>query len=114
MLTVKIQPTADGTTFMLEGNLGGPWVRDLDRLWQRVRENALHRPVRVDLTSVLLVDQDGKRVLNTMHEDGAELVAHEPFMRSVIEEMITDKRLKEMSKRTGRRGRQRTPSIRTL
>ena len=74
MLRITIQPTSDGTTFKLDGKVGGSWVRDLERLWQHARENALYRPVRVDLTSVLLVDQDGKQVLKGMHEDGAELI----------------------------------------
>jgi hypothetical protein len=41
--------------------------------------------VRVDLTSVLLVDRDGKRLLKWMHEDGAELMAKDSVMKSVIE-----------------------------
>jgi anti-anti-sigma regulatory factor len=86
MLRVKIQPTADGTTLKLEGKLGGSWVQNLERLWQHARENALYRPVRVDLTSVLFVDQDGKRVLEGMHEDGAELIGKNHSMKSVVEE----------------------------
>jgi hypothetical protein len=114
MLRITIQPTADETTFKLEGKLGGPWVQELERLWQRVRQNALHRPVRVDMTSVLFVDQDGKRVLKAMHEDGAELVAEDAFMRSVIEEIMIGKRSTEMSKRADRRYERRTSSIETL
>lgn len=86
MLRITIQPTSDGTTFKLDGKVCGPWVQDLERLWQHARENALHRPVRVDLTSVLLVDRDGKRMLKWMHEDGAELMAEGSFMNSVIED----------------------------
>lgn len=41
--------------------------------------------MRVDLTSVLLVDRDGKRLLKWMHEDGAELMAKDSVMKSVIE-----------------------------
>jgi hypothetical protein len=86
MLRITIQPTWDGTTFKLDGKVVGPWVQNLERLWQHARENALHRTVRVDLTSVLLVDRDGKRVLKWMHEDGVELMGKDSFTKSVIED----------------------------
>ena len=114
MLRITIQPTPDVTTFKLEGNLGGPWVQDLEGLWQRVRENALNRPVRVDLTSVLLVDKEGKRVLKVIHEDGAELVSNDVFMTSVIQEMLSGKRSTEIIERASRRHEQRTSGIKTL
>lgn len=85
MLTITIQPTWDGTTFKLDGEVVAPWVQNLERLWRHARERALHRTVRVDLTSVLLVDRDGKRVLKRMHEDGAELRAKDSLIKSVIE-----------------------------
>ena len=85
MLTITIQPTSDGTTFKLDGKVVGPGVQNLERLWRHAREHALHRTVRVDLTSVLLVDRDGKRVLKWMYEDGAELMAKDSVMKSVIE-----------------------------
>jgi len=85
MLTITIQPTWDGTTFKLDGKVVGPGVQNLERLWRHAREKALHRRVRVDLTSVLVVDQEGKRVLKSMHEDGAELMAKDALIKSVIE-----------------------------
>jgi hypothetical protein len=85
MLTITIQPTWDGTTFKLVGTVVGPWVHNLERLWRHAREHGLHQTVRVDLTSVLLVDRDGKRVLKWMHEDGAEFMAKDSLMKSVIE-----------------------------
>ncbi|HJU05305.1 MAG TPA: hypothetical protein VJ692_09120 [Nitrospiraceae bacterium] len=92
MLKITIQPTLDGTTFKLDGKVGGPWVQTLERLWQHARENALYRPVRVDLTSVRLVDRDGKRVLKGMHEDGVELMGKNSFMESAMEEVNEGRR----------------------
>jgi len=86
MLTITIQPTSDGTTFKLDGKVVGPWVQNLERLWRHAREKSLHRAVRVDLTSVLIVDLDGKRVLKGMHEGGAELMAKGSLIKSVIED----------------------------
>jgi len=86
MLTITIQPTGDGTTFKLDGKVVGPGVQNLERLWRHTREKALHRTVRVDLTSVLLVDGDGTRMLKRMHEDGAELMWKDSVMKSVIED----------------------------
>ncbi|WP_447987095.1 hypothetical protein [Nitrospira sp. Nam74] len=100
MLRITIQPTSHGTTFKLEGNLGGPWVENLERLWRRVRENATHRPVHVDLTSLHFIDADGRAVLKWMYEDGVELTAEGSFMTARIQQVINEKE-------SGERNRQR-------
>jgi hypothetical protein len=99
ILRITIQLTSNGTTLKLQGNLGGPWVQNLERLWRRVRENGLHRPVRIDLTSLYIADRDGRRVLKGMHEDGVELMAEGSYMRTLIGEVTGEKRSGEMSNR---------------
>ena len=103
MLRITFQATADGTSFKLEGELDGLSVRDLERLWQRLKEKGLHWPVRVDLTSVLLVGEPGRRLLRVMHEDGAELVADDPFIRTVIQEAMSGNKSTAMRKSVAQR-----------
>ncbi len=113
MLRITFQATADGTSFKLEGELDGLSVRDLERLWQRLKEKGLHRPVRVDLTSVLLVGQGGRRLLRVMHEDGAELVADDPFIRTVIQEAMSGTKPTVRTKRVVKRHEQRASNLDT-
>jgi hypothetical protein len=111
MLRITIQPTADGTIFKLQGTVGGPWVHELERLWHGVREETRHRPVRADLTAVVLVDQHGKRVLKWMYEDGVELIAEDSFMKAIIEDVIRGKGATVVSKRAGGGREQSTVSL---
>src|SRR3712207_2752479 len=103
MLRITFQATADGTTFKLEGELDRLSVRDMERLWYRLKERGLHRPVRVQLTSVLPFGEDGKRMLSVMHEDGVELVADDPLIRSMLEEVRCGERSAEVRERRLRR-----------
>src|SRR5688500_10728763 len=99
ILRITIQLTSNGTTLKLEGNLGGPWVQNLERLWRRERENGLHRPVRIDLTSLYIADTDGRRVVMWLHEDGVELLGELSYMRTLIGGVIVEKRSGEISNR---------------
>jgi hypothetical protein len=99
MLRITIQPTSHGTTLLVEGHLGSPWVQQLERLWERVRDHALHHAVRIDLTSVLFVDAEGTRILKQMHNDGAELTSEEFQTKSLVEDVTGLKMATEGSKR---------------
>jgi anti-anti-sigma regulatory factor len=99
MLRITIQPTSHGTTLKVEGQLGFPWVQKLERLWERVRDHALHHALRIDLTSVLFVDAEGTRILKQMHNDGAELTSEAFQTKSLVEEVTGLKTATEGSKR---------------
>ena len=85
MLKITMQIAASGMTFALEGKLAGPWVKEFERCWRSAAETQQIHPVRVDLSSVTFIDEDGKALLGRMYGIGAQLVATGCLNESIVE-----------------------------
>jgi hypothetical protein len=88
MLKITPQRTEDSTRLMLEGRLAGPWVDELERVWQDSRKSITGSLV-VDLTGVTFIEQEGKSLLSRMWRDGAELLAVGCCSRSILEDIMS-------------------------
>jgi len=88
MLRITTEESGGFTTFHLEGKLIGAWVGELEGAWAHWN-NSCEPPgrSRIDLSEVLFVDERGKALLKRLACAGAELVANNPFMRSVIDHL---------------------------
>jgi hypothetical protein len=71
--------------FGLEGKLAGPWVKELELCWRSTGGTQQNYPVRVDLTSVAFIDEEGKELLKKMHGEGVELVATGCLNKCIVE-----------------------------
>ena len=89
MLRVTIDKKTSLITLKLEGRIAGDWVDELERAW--LEEAGRSKLMKVDLTGVTFVDDEGKRLLARMVEQGSNLYATDCMNRSIIEE-ITRKR----------------------
>lgn len=76
---------------MLEGRLAGPWVKELETCWCQIAASPQSHVV-VDLTGVTFVDADGKALLTSMWQQGAELRAAGCLTRCVVEEITKHRR----------------------
>ena len=85
MLRVTIDKDPSLTTFKLEGRVAGEWVNELERAW--VAEAGRSKFIKVDLTGVTFVDEEGKKLLGRMVEQGSNLYATDCMNRSIIEEI---------------------------
>ena len=85
MLKITMQITAGGMTFALEGKLAGPWVREMEICWRSAADTQQVHPVRVDLSSVTFIDEDGKELLRKMHLGGAKLMATGCLNKCIVE-----------------------------
>ena len=72
MLRVTITENSSGQTFLLEGELAGPSVSELENAW-RSRSGTL-RKVVVDLSEVTFIDEIGERLLARMSEGRTEFL----------------------------------------
>lgn len=90
MLRITTQAERQPATLFLEGVLAGPWVDEVRLAWQRLREQVGGRLV-LDLTGVSHVGGDGKRLLERLWQEGAELRATGCFTRALIQD-IAEKR----------------------
>ena len=85
MLKITKRADAKGTTFVLEGKLAGPWVKELEVC--RSADARQLRSLRVDLSAVTFIDAEGKALLRQMYREGAELIASGCLNKCIVEEI---------------------------
>ena len=88
MLKIIISSDREKTTLKLAGQLAGRSNKILERFWQRVRGVALDGQVSIDLSSLYFIDNEGRQLVNRMHEAGMELVAPDALMKYLAEEIV--------------------------
>jgi len=99
MLKITSEQTADSARLTLEGSLSGPWVTELERVWQQVKQADTVAPV-VELTDITFIAEEGRALLTRMWREGAVLVANGCCTRHIVAEI------------TGAGGGQANPSVR--
>jgi hypothetical protein len=87
MFRITTHTVDDGLVMKLEGNLSGPWVRELDTCWRDVALSTDAHRVRVDLTALWQVDAAGRELMAVMHRAGAQFVARGCVMPEVVREI---------------------------
>ena len=87
MLKITNNNDAGVTTFKLEGKLAGPWVNELRSCWEQAGESVA---IRVDLTEVSWVSEEGKALLGEMWRGGAELSAANLLMAAIVAEICAE------------------------
>ena len=84
-ITTNNEPAA--IVLKLEGRLVGDWVEELRRCCGTAAVPGMS--LRVVLTDVTFVDRAGRDLLRRLAEQGAQLVADEPMMQSVIADICS-------------------------
>jgi len=87
MLKITNNNGAGVTTFKLEGRLAGAWVNELRSCWEQAGNRAA---IRVDLTDVSWVSDEGKALLGEMRRSGAELLAANLLMSAIVAEICAE------------------------
>jgi anti-anti-sigma regulatory factor len=87
MLKISTEELLGELLLVLEGSLSGPWVPELERVWQRVSSQPPHRKLRVDLSGVTFVNEQGRSLLERMCASGAELFSSDLQTRALCEEL---------------------------
>ena len=85
MLKITMRIEAGVMTFALEGKLAGPWVKEMELCWRSAVSTQQIHPVRVDLSSVTFIDEDGKELLRKMYREGAKLMATGCLNKCIVE-----------------------------
>lgn len=88
MLMITELYDAESVTFKVAGTLVGDWAAELDRCWRNAAGKASR--IIVDLTEVIFVDDSGKELLSLMARAGAELIAGDILMKSIVEEITSE------------------------
>ena len=75
MLKITITDTATEEKWILQGRLVWPWVNELRANWMKAHRAVEGRTCIVVLNEVSSIDESGERMLRTMSNQGAQLVA---------------------------------------
>ncbi len=75
-------------TLGLEGRLVGPWAKEFESYWRSLGAQQKSNAVRVDLSSVTFIDEEGKELLGNMYREGVELVATGCLNKFIVEGII--------------------------
>ena len=87
MLRIEVDEQPEKTIFHVEGKLAGDWVDELRRVWTAVRNESPEKQAIVELSSVMAVDNPGRKLLSQMHTWGTRLTGKGLMIRSLIEEI---------------------------
>jgi anti-anti-sigma regulatory factor len=90
MLMINEQHGEDRIAFRLAGTLAGDWAIEFERCWRNATGSTNASRIIVDLTEVTFVDESGKGLLGLMMKEGAELIAADILMRSIVEEIANE------------------------
>lgn len=86
MLRITSDEQDHCVVFCVEGSLRGPWVDELERVWQSNRGPDKH--MHLNLEDVTYVDDAAKALLRRMVDDGVKLFATGPMMTAIVEEIV--------------------------
>jgi len=75
MLKITIVDTPTERRIVLSGKLMGPWIEELQRVWQQSRSEPGARQLFVDLNDVIHIEESANSLLVEMISGGTELAA---------------------------------------
>jgi anti-anti-sigma regulatory factor len=84
MLRITIHDRAPMTSFVLEGKLVGPWVKELKQCWQDAVADDPSTPMLVDLAAVTFVDHEGRELLKQMRRQGVRLSSQGVLIDAIV------------------------------
>jgi hypothetical protein len=91
MLRISVVETPTEQRLVLYGKLVGPWIGEVQRVWENLRGQLGKRSSVIDLNEVTLIDDSADPLLATMLEQGAELVARGTANRWLLQALRAGK-----------------------
>jgi anti-anti-sigma regulatory factor len=91
MLRIQVEQQTKLITLYVEGKLTGEAVDELRRVWTSVRNESPDKETVIDLCSVRVVDNAGRKLLSQMHGWGTRLAGSGLCITPLIEEITGSK-----------------------
>ena len=92
MLRIYIHADVPVTSFVLEGKLVGPWVKELEKYWESALVTNGSRTMLVDLADVSFIDSEGRALLARMRQKGARLLSSGVLIDAIVAEIDAQER----------------------
>ena len=88
-LRITVREDPEVIRLRLEGDLVGPYIDELERMWQCLAPSLERKKFLVDICDVLHIDAAGKQLLALIHsKSGAEFVADSVLTKYVAQEAM--------------------------
>ena len=87
MLKITIHDSPESQTFQVEGKLVGAWARELEQAWKTASSVHDRKARIVDLSGTLYIDEEGKKVLRKLFNDGAFFRTADCMTASIVDEV---------------------------
>ncbi|HEY7184127.1 MAG TPA: hypothetical protein VIC84_22020 [Blastocatellia bacterium] len=95
MFRITIYSEAHVTNFVVEGTLVGPWVKELEILWESALAAESFGAALVNVADVIFIDSEGKELLTRMRRQGAMLVSAGVLMNAIVAEIEAEVKKEE-------------------
>ena len=95
MLRIYVHDQVPMTSFVLEGKLVGPWVKELENCWETALVACPSRTMLVDLADVSFIDSDGRALLARMREKGVRLLSTGVLINAIVAEIDTEHQIRQ-------------------
>ncbi len=99
MLRITIHDQAAVTSFVVEGKLVGPWVKELEKCWERASAADPSQAMLVDLVAVTFIDTEGRALLSRMRRQGVRLLSHGVLIDAIVAKIEAEE-TRETAKRS--------------
>jgi len=88
VLRITVDENSEAIVLKIEGRLTGPWVEELDRVWEQTAPGLKQRKLSLDLRQTTFADAGGIQVLKTIYsQTGAHILAGTPWTQYLAEEV---------------------------
>ena len=87
MLRITLHDRPETLTFQVEGRLVCEWAKELEHFWKSAAHALGNRALVIDLTGILFIDEEGKRVLTRLFHEGAAFRTSGTMTGSIISEI---------------------------
>ena len=92
MLRIYVHDQVPMTSFVLEGKLVGPWVKELENCWETALVACPSRTMLVDLADVSFIDAEGRALLARMRQKGVRLLSAGVLINAIVAEIDAQQR----------------------
>jgi anti-anti-sigma regulatory factor len=90
VLRITVEQNSEAVILKLEGRVAGPWVAELNRLWEETAPNLAQRKLTLDLRETTYADACGIRMLQAIYtRTGAAILASTPWTQYLADEVTT-------------------------
>lgn len=87
MLMITMTKTPTEERWILHGRLIGPWVSELQAVWQNTHRADGEQRCVFDLNDVTFVDKDGEKLLRALAKEGVQFEASGIYVRDVVKQL---------------------------